>query len=442
MLERQFVIVGAGLAGLSCAFELTKAGHATTVLEARSVLGGRTSSWVEDGMPVESGLHKFLGIYRALPKLLEECGAALSDIITWVDQLQIHHPNGPTGDFTTAPYRHPIGTIASLIGNNDFLPPAEKAKLAAMGTAGIARCVRDPLEFDKLSIAQYASQFGVSQDVLSRVITTSTQAILFLPADKFSAYAALAPIVESVKSFLTARLGAFNGGMTEVMIAPIARGIEDRGGTIRISAPVTELLVDAGRVIGVAVNGEQLHADAVILATPLHAAQELLKTSFGRDAWLQSMLQLPSLSAATIQFELDEPLLPTDHTNFSSTSVCCFAEQSHTTFTHVPGRFSAILYPPSEFVDADEAAVLQRVYRDADSLGLPLREHAVRHRIVNHPHDFYAMEPGTESLRPEQKTPVPGLFLAGDYTRQPFIASMEGAVLSGQLAADAVLSST
>jgi 15-cis-phytoene desaturase len=439
MGNEHVIVVGSGLAGLSCAIELLKNNRRVTVLESRSVLGGRTSSWVEDGMPVESGLHKFLGIYRALPGLLQEVGVNPNDILAWVDELEIHHPSGPNGRFTAAPYHHPLGTLASLFGNNELLPIGEKAKLAAFGTAGTTRCIKDPLEFDKLSLAEYAAQFGISQQVIARVLSTSTQAVLFLPADRFSAYAAFAPVVESMKHGLTMRLGAFKGGMTEVMINPIANGIMERGGTIRHSAAVQSVLVENGRVRGVRLEREDFEADAVVLAIPLKKAQELLREQFGAQDWVQPMLRLPSLSAATIQFELTEPLLENDRTNFSSTGMCCFAEQSRTTFTHVPGRLSAILYPPGEFLNMVPHQVAERVYEDAESLGLPLRQCATRYRIVNHPHDFYAMEPGTEPLRPRQKTPVPGLAIAGDYTKQPFSASMEGAVLSGQMAAEAVL---
>ena len=48
------------------------------------------------------------------------------------------------------------------------------------------------------------------------------------------------------------------------------------------------------------------------------------------------------------------------------------------------------------------------------------------------------LAPGNDALRPQQATPIAGLTLAGDYTRQPYIATMEGAVVSGQLAAAAV----
>lgn len=95
-------IVGGGLAGLSCAYDLCEAGYAVTIFEHRAILGGRTSSWIDDGMPVESGLHKFLGIYRALPQLLKRAGVDLADVVSWVDDVEIHHSNAPHGRFTPA----------------------------------------------------------------------------------------------------------------------------------------------------------------------------------------------------------------------------------------------------------------------------------------------------------------------------------------------------
>jgi 15-cis-phytoene desaturase len=438
MSQIEVVIVGGGLAGLSCAFELVRRGRRVMVLEAKSILGGRTASWVDAGMPVESGLHKFLGIYRALPQLLEEAGVKTDEMLTWVDELAFLDPAGPNARFAVAPFHHPVSTAKTALLNTDFLPTAEKAKLAAMAAAGTARATADPLKLDELSIAQYAAEWGVSDDVIRRVISTSTQAVLFLPAHRFSAYAAFGPVLEGLKHGMTMRIGAFNGGMTEVMMQPIARAVVDGGGTIREGAAISGLLVENGQVKGVRLAGKELRAGHVVLATSLKSAQDLLRTPFGGHEWFQPMLAMPSLSAATIQFELDQPLIDSDRTNFSPTSLCCFAEQSRTTFRHLDGRFSAILYPPDDFIRFPEHKILELVYADADALGLPLREHVVRHRIVNHPHDFYAMQPGTEKMRPAQATPVLGLSLAGDYTSQAFSASMEGAVISGQLAAEAV----
>jgi 15-cis-phytoene desaturase len=439
-MPENVIVVGAGLAGLAAAFELCKAGLSVRVLESRDVLGGRTSSWIQDGMPVESGLHKFLGIYRALPDLLKEVGVQLDDILEWVDELAFMDPHHPEAVFVPSPYHHPLQTAGSLLGNREFLPLLEKPKLAAMAAAGCAKAVSDPHGLDGQSIADYARQFGVSEDIVQRFVSTATQAVLFLPASEFSAYAVFAPTVEGLKHGMTFRLGAFKGGMTEVMIRPIVRGIEARNGSVRAGANVTGFVLEHGGVAGVRLSsGEVLRADATVLATPLNVAQRLLQDSSPGHPAFAAMLQLPTLSAATIQFELDAPLLSTDRTNFSSTEMCCFAEQSRTTFREVPGRLSAILHPAERFLPLPAEAVVERVCQAAESLGLPLRGHIRRYRIVNHPSDFYAMRPGSESLRPDQETPIPGLTLAGDYTKQPWSASMEGAVVSGQLAAAAVL---
>merc|ERR1712232_1080955 len=50
----------------------------------------------------------------------------------------------------------------------------------------------------------------------------------------------------------------------------------------------------------------------------------------------------------------------------------------------------------------------------------------------------YETLPGCESMRPTQKSPIPNFFMAGDFSKQKYLASMEGAILSGQLAAKAV----
>lgn len=66
------IVVGSGLAGLTAALKLSEKGKSVIVLEMNNVIGGRTSSWDEDGMLVESGLHRHIGYYKALPKLLKK----------------------------------------------------------------------------------------------------------------------------------------------------------------------------------------------------------------------------------------------------------------------------------------------------------------------------------------------------------------------------------
>lgn len=436
--DAEVIVIGSGLAGMSAAFELTARGKHVLVLEANGHIGGRTASWLDDGMAVESGLHKFLGIYRALPALLRACGTDPNDILTWVDAVEMHTRDGKHAFFGAAPYHHAISTLRGIIGNNGFIQPREKLRLALFGMRGVARCIRSPHTLDRQNVAQAAREAGVSRQIIDDVLHTSTSAVLFLPADRFSMYAMFSPVVEGLKRGMTFRIGAFNGGMTDVMMRPIAAAIESHGGEIRTGAAVRRLIVEGERVIGVTTDRETLHAPAIILATGLHPAQGLMSDAFPEHPWFKPMLQLKTLSAVTLQCETDRPIYPTDHTHFSNTALACFAEQSHTTFRGSPGRFSSILFPPDEILDAPPEKLFDQAEEAARLMGFSLRQHVIRYRTIRHAHDFYAMIPGSETLRPTQRTPISGFALAGDYTRQPFSASMEGAVLSGKRAAAAL----
>jgi len=61
--------------------------------------------------------------------------------------------------------------------------------------------------------------------------------------------------------------------------------------------------------------------------------------------------------------------------------------------------------------------------------------------VVKTPRSVYAATPGRNKFRPSQQTPLRNFVLAGDYTSQKFLGSMEGAVLSGKLAAEVIADS-
>src|SRR5215212_12141679 len=153
MNQSEVVIVGSGLAGMTAAYRLAKAGRRVRVLEAGAVLGGRTSSWVDGGMPVESGLHKFLGIYRALPALLRDVGVDPHAILSWVDGVQIHIPDEPVhAYFRAAPVHKPVRTLLTALGNNRLVPPLAKLALAYMGAGGLRACAARPLDLDRQNV--------------------------------------------------------------------------------------------------------------------------------------------------------------------------------------------------------------------------------------------------------------------------------------------------
>ena len=107
----------------------------------------------------------------------------------------------------------------------------------------------------------------------------------------------------------------------------------------------------------------------------------------------------------------------------------------------MPGRLSIILAAPDELMAASDEDLLHLIQRDADRLGLELKGHVLDYCVIRHPTDFYSFAPGTEHKRPSQRTSILGLTLAGDYTKQPYLQTMEGTVVSGQRAASVLLAS-
>ena len=62
----------------------------------------------------------------------------------------------------------------------------------------------------------------------------------------------------------------------------------------------------------------------------------------------------------------------------------------------------------------------------------------LKYKVVKTPRSVYKAIAGTGDIRPEQKTPIDNFFLAGCFTKQKYLASMEGALFSGKLAAEQV----
>ena len=144
------------------------------------------------------------------------------------------------------------------------------------------------------------------------------------------------------------------------------------------------------------------------------------------------------MPAITIQLVLSKPSRDTDRVTFTPTSkLSCYAEQSITTFKNSKGRISIILSDPEQFINLKPEKVLEIVQKESRKFQIDLSE-VKNYKVVYLNDDFYSLSPGSERLRPTQNTHIRGLTLAGDYTKQKYLATMEGAVVSGVLASNIV----
>jgi 15-cis-phytoene desaturase len=438
-MSKEVIIIGAGLAGMSAAVNLSEKGYQVTVLEANRFIGGRCSSWDEKGMHIESGFHRFLGFYTALPDLIHQVGKDVDDIVFWEDEVEIRTLDGLAATLGASPLHKPLKTMWNAFGHNDFLPPSDKLALGKMFAKGLKDYKDKPLQLDQITVTDYARQNGVSDTTINNLLTPLTEGVYFVPPDQYSMHNLVGLFAPYLTSMHKQRVGAFAGGMTEVMMQPMADYVIKHGGKIITNTKIDSLLIDKGSVIG-ATSGTQQYRGDVILATSLHPAQQLVKKSFGDNAHFQDMLALPSMPAVTFQIELSRPSMELDRTTFGpGTIMASFAEQSRTTFRGSKGRISIILSEPEKQLKRSADDIIDEVKADAQRLNVDVSDNVLAYRKVDLPHDFYSLRTGHEAMRPPQETPVQGLILAGDYTKQQYLSTMEGAVVSGKLAADIVL---
>ncbi len=430
------IVVGAGLAGLSCAYELSAKGKKILVLEAQEYAGGRTSSFNDDGMEVESGLHRYIGYYSALPKLLKKCGVKIEEIVTWEEKVDILIKNENRKlVLGVAPFFAPFKTIRGILGNNNILTLQDKLSLIPFFVSGfLSYLFCDKL--DDISVSEYADRKGVTSKSKRLLLEPLSSGIFFLPPENYSAYVFFGLFAPAIPRFYKMRIGAFLGGMTDVMCNPIVDKIKTLGGEFCFHTAVQSVISENNRVVGVkAENGGEYYAGQVVIASTLSSAKKILAPLKNEEA-LKKFFSLGTMSACTLQLDLQKPALEKDITTFGpSTDMVSFAEQSRSTFREKKGRLSVILGNAKEYCGKAPQNVLKAVVHQLGELGIDIRDSIADYRKISEEDAFYSLDTGNQRLRPEQKTGVKGLTLAGDYTLTSSFATMEGAVLSGKKAA-------
>jgi 15-cis-phytoene desaturase len=439
MPKPRTIVIGSGLAGLSTGLELARKGFKVLLLEASPFyIGGRTASWNKDGMEVESGLHRILGFYTAFPQLVKKAGLKMKDVVIWEDEIEVTIANGPSYVYGASPVFRPFKTFSSPF-RNDLISWAETWKMFKFFVSGMAAYAIRPQKLDEYSVLDYAQRFQLAEETIRRMIVPLTSGLFFLPPERYSAYVFFGPFVHALKRFYRVRIGAFRGGMTDVLAGPIAEKITGLGGTVMTGARVTRLIVANNRVRGVEVNGvSNYECDYVVMAASLGPAHEIIRAS-SLEVSFPELLALQAMPEVNLQLEFTRPVWPVDRAVFGvGTSLITFTEQSRTTFKDKSGRLSIILTPPDRIIGLKDAEIYEIFKQDAPLLCIdPAR--VTGYRVIRHPADFYLLSPHMNKLRPGTRTAIENLFLAGDYVQQSFMATMEGAIITGNSAAREVM---
>ncbi|MEH1925969.1 MAG: 15-cis-phytoene desaturase [Nostoc sp.] len=449
-------IAGAGLAGLSCAKYLTDAGHTPIVLESRDVLGGLVAAWKDsDGDWYETGLHAFFGAYPNMLQLLKELG--IEDRLQWKQHTLIfNQPDKPgtLSRFDVPDIPSPFNVIASILRNKDMLTWEQKIRFAIGLLPAVVRGQKYVEDMDKYSFLEWLKRQGVDERVTSDVFIAACKALTFINPDEVSATILLTALNRFLQERYGSKIAFLDGSPTERLCSPIVDYITERGGEVRLNAPLKEILLNAdGTVKAYLIRGlngaedEIFTADVYVSAISVDPLKIMLPKPWKQMEFFKKLEGLEGVPVINLHLWFDRKLTEIDHLLFSrSPLLSVYADMSNTCREYAnPNRsmLELVLAPAKDWIaKSDEEIVaatiaeLEKLFPDhfgGDNPATLLKSH-----VVKTPRSVYKATPGRQQYRPAQVTPIANFYLAGSYTMQRYLGSMEGAVLSGKLTAQAI----
>ena len=449
-------IAGAGLAGLSCAKYLTDQGYTPIVLERRDVVGGKVAAWKDaDGDWYETGLHIFFGAYPNMLQLFKELD--IEDRLQWKEHTMIfNQPEAPGTysrfDFPDLPA--PINGVIAILRNNDMLTWAEKISFGIGLLPAILQGQKYVEEMDKYSFREWLQKQNIPPRVEKEVFIAMSKALNFINPEEISATVLLTALNRFLQEKNGSKMAFLDGSPTERLCQPIIDYITERGGEVRLNAPLKEILLNEdGTVKGFLLRGlngaedEILTADIYVSALPVDPLKPILPNAWKEMPFFQQLNGLEGVPVINVHIWFDRKLTDIDHLLFSrSPLLSVYADMSNTCREYAnPDRsmLELVLAPAKEWISKSDAEIVAATITELEKLfpqhfGGDNPTKILKYHVVKTPRSVYKATPGRQQYRPSQQTPISNFYLTGDYTMQRYLASMEGAVLSGKLTAQAI----
>ncbi len=449
----RILIAGAGLAGLSCAKYLVDHGHIPIVLEARNVLGGKVAAWKDkDGDWYETGLHIFFGAYPNMLQLFKELD--IEDRLQWKSHSMIFNQPTEPGtysrfDFPDIPA--PANGVSAILSNNDMLNWKEKILFGLGLVPAMLRGQNYVEKCDKKSWTEWLREHNIPERVNDEVFIAMSKALNFIGPDEISSTVLLTALNRFLQEKNGSKMAFLDGAPPERLCKPIVDYITERGGEVHMNCPLKKIsLNEDSTVKSFTIDNDakgEMVADAYVSAMPVDILKLLIP-----DQWkgLHTFSKLDGLNGVpviNIHLWFDKKLTDIDHLLFSrSPLLSVYADMSIACKEYEdPNRsmLELVFAPAKDWINKSDQDIVDATMEELKKL-FPShflgdeKAELRKFKVVKTPKSVYKAVPGCQELRPSQRSPIKNFFLAGDYTMQKYLASMEGAVLSGKLCAETI----
>lgn len=448
------VIAGAGLAGLSTAKYLADAGHKPIVLEARDVLGGKVAAWKDnDGDWYETGLHIFFGAYPNMQNLFGELG--INDRLQWKEHSMIFAmPNKP-GEFSRFDFPEilpaPFNGIFAILRNSEMLTWPEKVRFA-LGLLPAMLGGQAYVEAqDGLTVTEWMRRQGVPDRVTDEVFIAMSKALNFINPDELSMQCILIALNRFLQEKHGSKMAFLDGNPPERLCKPIVDHIESLGGEVWVNSRTQKIELNPDGTVKhfLLSSGNIISGDVYVIATPVDILKLLLPQEWKDILYFKKLEKLVGVPVINVHIWFDRKLKNTyDHLLFSrSPLLSVYADMSVTCKEYYdPDRsmLELVFAPAEQWISCSDQEIVDATMQELAKLfpdeiaADQSKAKILKYHVVKTPRSVYKTVPDCEPCRPLQRSPVKGFYLAGDYTKQKYLASMEGAVLSGKLCAQAI----
>jgi squalene-associated FAD-dependent desaturase len=437
MSDRHVAIIGGGLAGISAALECRRAGTRVTLLESRGRLGGAAFSFTRDGIRADNGQHVFLRCCTAYRDLLEEIGAGR--MVTLQERLSIpvlapgRRPARLARSVLPAPLH-----LAATLARYPFLTAAQRASVvrAMIALRGIDY---ESSAVDEQSFGDWLRRYGQGEDAVQALWGLIVRPTLNVAPEEASlAQAAQVFQVGLLRDASAGDIGYARAPLSEIHDVAARRALQSRGVDVRLRHGATTIdQTPSGFRIEIS-GAPTVSADVVIVAVPPDRAGRLLPPAAGIQP--SQLARLGRSPIVNIHVVYDRRVMDVP-----------FAAGVGTPVQYVFDRTASAELAAGQYLVVSLSAADAELDMTGDELrarylpalaGLfPAAVGAtVRSFFVTREHSAtFRAGPRARALRPQARTRVPGLVLAGAWTDTGWPATMEGAVRSGHAAAHEAL---
>jgi len=437
----EIAVIGGGLAGLAAAVSLADNGQRVSLFEKRPRLGGRATSYtLPDGRHIDNCQHVTLGCCTNLDHFYRRIETA--DKIRYYTRLVFQDPSGRRGvisrSFLPAPLHLALSFAAfPLLDWSDKLGIAS-ALLQIIRSRGL------PARASGASMLEWLTLQKQTPRAIERFWRVVLVSALNEELDRTdAAYGAMV----LWKAFLSNRRG-FEVGIPSIPLGELYDSagpvIERSGGKVRIGCGVAEVRFSNGAIENIRLDdATEVAAEYYVFAVPFDRFLKMLPAEALQEQVFADIRNLTVSPITSVHLWFDrrimaEPFLTLVDTTsqwiFNRSDLCPASGEPAGQYLQVVISASHSLTSRSqqEIIELCTAEVRQAI--PSAALANVTRSVVVRENAAS-----FSPSPGCDRWRPTQRTPIQNLFLAGDWTQTGWPATMEGAVRSGYLAAEAIL---